>query len=349
MDELGEFLEAYLIHHNVENGIGLKYFTPLDEPNNTGYDLASYEGVVTALSSRIESSPHPEIQAVELLVPASSQFSEPANGTTVTGLEWAEYLYAYHDEKVDGIDFHLWWCRNLLSLHRFRSEVLLACKVMEDFDTDGDKAEMIVLDQTNMMPGADSSPFDANSFHASLWWAGVVCSALGTGRVSALNWFPTVDDEHHMKGLMYGPSENYALKPVGHAMRFVIDHRLSEVLEARADHPEVDALATFEPATGQLSLLVVNKGRRRIRASISPGDFVRSSLHKLHGKSGRTAPARGGGWLQPGVFKLQRGDGKTVRETPPGKSGPAHANHQIHVKLKYVLEPETIYAFRFGR
>ncbi len=275
-EELAELLEAYLIHHNVHHGRGQVHVTPLDEPNIRGYTASDYARLARTLGARKNGHPDSLVSSAKLLVPASSNFSEVWAGGEF-GIEWARQCYQLYDADVDGINVHLWNWRSLLDHHRFGREIELAHEIIATYDSDGDTLEAIVIDQTNICSGADSSPYQVNTFYGALWWAGVVCHTIGTGYATAVHFFTTMDDDHHRKGLIYGPEGNYAIKPVGHAMKMLIDAKRSEVVRARSDHPEIDVLVTVDrpgrlpqggsgraddPAEPGAAIVLVNKGLR---------------------------------------------------------------------------------------
>jgi len=322
MEELAEMLEVYLLHHNLEQGRSLRFFTPLDEPNNRNYEMIGYAQLAATLGRRKNQSPFPQVSDALLLVPGSSQFEEPSS-TGAPGQEWAEYCYQLYDADVDGINFHQWGWRNLLNLHRYRTEVEIAHAIIATNDADGDTLETIVIDQTCINSGDGSSPYEVNSFYAALWWAGVVCNALGTGYVDALNWFNTVDDPHHKKGLMYGPDDGYAIKPVGWATRFLIESKLDEVIPTRATHPEVDVLTSVDGGRTRCHLLLVNKGERTnaVTCAIS----LPSAM--------------------PGLYSLE------IYALRDGMSYPELVDSSVFagqtIDIEYTLPPRSIYAFRF--
>ncbi len=278
-EELAELLEAYLIHHNAQQGRGQVFFTPLDEPNMRGYTSSDYARLAQVLGARKNGHPDSLVSQAKVLVPGSSNFSEVWAGGEF-GIEWARQCYELYDADIDGINFHLWNWRSLLDHHRFGREIELAHEIIATYDSDSDTLEAIVIDQTNICSGADSSPYQVNTFYGALWWAGVVCHTIGTGYATAVHFFTTMDDDHHRKGLIYGPEENYAIKPVGYAMKMLIDAKRSEVIRARSDHPEIDVLVTVDrqrrplasgggrdddpadPTEPSAAIVLVNKGLR---------------------------------------------------------------------------------------
>ena len=323
MNEMAEFYEAYLIHHNVENQIGLKYFTAIDEPNlQNNYTMTGYAELVSAIGQRKNSSFYPEVRNTKLLAPSSSNFTD-ATTTGEFGAEWAEYIYQNYDENIDGINFHIWNQRDLLSAHLYRDEIIAAHNIIANNDTDSDTLETIIIEQTNMNSGDGSSPYYVNTFYSSLWWTGVVCNAINTGYVTSINWFNTVDDYHHKKGLMYDDSNAYQLKPVGYATKFLIENKLDSVIVASSSHPEVDVLVTIDKSKTKCFIIASNKGKRLNICDLNvilPNGF--ENLFEVE------------------VFKIDSLNNLALSDTAFLYSGTT-------INFQYRLSDKSIYAFRF--
>lgn len=324
MDELAEFYEAYLIHHNVENFIGMKYFTAIDEPNlQNNYTMSGYAELVSILGQRKNNSIYPEVSNTKLLVPSSSNFTD-ASTTGEFGVEWAEYIYQNYDENIDGINFHIWNKRDLLSAHLYSDEILAAHNIIASNDTDNDTLETIIIEQTNMNSGDGSSPYYVNTFYASLWWTGVVCNSLNTGYVNSINWFNTVDDSHHKKGLMYDESNNYQLKPVGYATKFLIENKLDSVIHATSSHPEIDILVTIDDSKTKCFIIASNKGKRK---NICDFNII--------------LPSGFGNSFNVEILKIDSLNNLAVSDTIYTYIGTT-------INFQYMLSDKTIYVFKFN-
>lgn len=324
MDELAEFYEAYLIHHNVENFIGMKYFTAIDEPNlQNNYTMSGYGELVSILGQRKNNSIYPEVSNTKLLVPSSSNFTDACT-TGEFGVEWAEYIYQNYDENIDGINFHIWNKRDLLSTHLYSDEILAAHNIIASNDTDNDTLETIIIEQTNMNSGDGSSPYYVNTFYASLWWTGVVCNSLNTGYVNSINWFNTVDDSHHKKGLMYDESNNYQLKPVGYATKFLIENKLDSVIHATSSHPEIDILVTIDDSKTKCFIIASNKGKRK---NICDFNVI--------------LPSGFGNSFNVEILKIDSLNNLAVSDTIYTYIGTT-------INFQYMLSDKTIYVFKFN-
>lgn len=321
-DELAEFFEAYLIHHNVDNNIGMKYFTPTDEPNGKGYSLNDYVELVHTLAQRKNNSPYIQVSSAEIQIPGSSNFIEfGSNNPDQIGCVWAEYLYNLYDNEVDGINFHQWEWRTLLNLHRYKTAVETAHNIIASYDTDKDTLETIIIDQTNISSGAGSSPYYVNTFYASLWWASVICNTIGTGYVDIINWFNTADDNYHKKGFMYGVDDNYMIKPVGYATKFLIANKLDKAVSISTNHPEIYAMCSVDSLFSNCSIIAVNTAERENSVSFNimlPNEMT------------------GNYNLQ--VYKLQEGLTETVMDSSGLFNGSVF-------DIKYRFKPQTIYSF----
>jgi hypothetical protein len=203
-------------------------------------------------------------------------------------------------------------------------------------DTDGEPDEEIVINQTSMSPGSDSSPYDVNTHFGALWLAGAVCQAFSKGHVDAFHYWMTMDDAHHMKGLIYSdaPPPNlpyhaagqpYQLKPMGHAMAMLTRTLLDDVVVLTSDSVEVDALLTVDAARTKASLIIVNKFPRIVQFDLD------SAL--------------------PGAMQNKDFD-VTFERFAPGMDEPRSVDDQFTVitsdrlTMSRELDPETVYVFR---
>ena len=266
--EYAEFVEALLVHYNVERDTPIKFLSLLDEPNSS-HDVASVERLLRAVGERIAEHPDPRVRATRIMVPQSSMFLMYPNAAGREGVRMAEHLYRECDDFAGGIAWDQWTHRNLFDTARYGEAVERAAEIMRTHDSDGDAEEPICIYQTNFFGGGSISFQDTRTFYASLWWASVVANAMKPGKLSSLNWFMTFDDSHHSKGLCYGPDGDYAVKPVGYAMKMLIETLLPQVVASSSSHPEVDELATLSEDGESVCLMVVNTLPRTNTASFS--------------------------------------------------------------------------------
>ena len=334
--EFGEFALASIIHLNKQKDYNIRWFAPWDEPNLSLFTYNEYELLVMEIAGRLKSSDNPpEVIQTPLLAISSTGLESTDAGADRIGLDWAKKLYRDHDNLVDGIGFDYWEVRDLAETWRFKNAVALADNVIRQYDSDGDKEEQIVINQTSMSSGGSSSPYDVNTHFGALWIAGAVCNAFGSGRLDAFHYFTTVDDEYHMKGLMYSdrpPSpqpglpaaQPYEIKPIGHSMALLNKTLLDEVVILSTDSIEVDALLTINSSRTSAGLIIVNKSRRKNNVSVETGLPLEMLNHTYLVRSLRLSPEMS----QPGTSAAM--PSITVDD---------------RFIFNYELEPETVYAF----
>lgn len=265
--EYAEFVEAFLIHYNVVRGTPIRFLSLLDEPNSS-HDVAAVERLLRAVGERIARHPDERVRATRIMVPQSSMYLAYPNTADREGVRMAERLYSTCDEFAGGIAWDQWTHRNLFDTSRYREAVERSAQIIRERDSDGQTDEPICIYQTNFFGGGSISFQDTRTFYASLWWASVVANAMKPGKLTSLNWYMTFDDEHHMKGLCYGPDGDFAIKPVGYAMKMLIETMLDDVVVSSSSHPEVDELATISADGAGLCLMLVNKLPRENTASV---------------------------------------------------------------------------------
>lgn len=267
LKEYGEFIVHLLEHYNADLNEPIRYLSIIDEPD-FHYEVEEYARAIKVISGRIKSHPDPRVRSTRIMAPQSSMFLNNPRGTARSGVRFAEYLYKECDALVDGIAWDQWRHRNMLDTWRYGKAIQRAAEIQERFDSDGNREEAICIFQTNLYGGGAVSLQDTRTFYASLWWASVVANCMKTGRMSSLNWFPTFDDPHHMKGLCYAPEEGGGFKPVGYVMKMLNGALLDNAVESSSTHPEIDELVTLSADGRSLSILAVNKMRRTIKLSL---------------------------------------------------------------------------------
>jgi hypothetical protein len=338
--EFGEFVLASIIHLNEQKGYNLRWFAPWDEPNLEYFTYNEYELLVKEIAGRLKSAANsPEVRQTPLLAISSSGFESTDVGDDRIGLNWAARLYANHDNLVDGIGFDYWEIRDLVGTWRFKNAVEMAGYIISQYDSDGDKEEQIVINQTSMSSGRDSSPYDVNTHFGALWVAGAVCNAFGSGQLDAFHYFTTVDDGHHMKGLMYSdnpPSplpgipgaQPFEIKPMGHAMAMLNKTLLDEVVILSTGSIEVDALLTVNSSHTSAGLIIVNKSRRKNKVYVETGLPLEMLNHTYLTRSVQFGP-------------------EMKQPAPAVEMTPITVDNSFI--FNYELEPETVYAFSLHR
>lgn len=336
--EFAEFTLAYIRHFNEDASLGMKWFSPWDEPNLKEFTLDQYAPLVQEIGKRLKSEIQPDsVRQTPLLAITSSGLESSNQGPDRIGSDWMARVYSEFDAYVDGIGFNYWDRKDLCESWRFRSAVSTAADIMAAHDSDGRAVEEIVINQTSMSPGTGSSPYEVNTHFGALWLAGAICNGFADGLLGGFHYFTTVDDPRHMKGLIYGatppsplpyapPAQPFEIKPMGHAMAMINDTLLDHVAVLENTSLEVDALLTLDPRKKRLGLIAVNKFNRSTRMEINtPLPEVFSNLT-----------------LSVNAQKLDS-------STP----GPQIAGESQKITLAspfvftYILAPKTLYCFSF--
>jgi hypothetical protein len=187
-----------------------------------------------------------------------------------------------------------------------------------------------------MSPGSDSSPYDVNTHFGALWLVGAVCQAFSKGHVDAFHYWMTIDDAHHMKGLIYGDSPPlalpyeagalpYQIKPMGHAMAMLTRTLLDDIVLLTSDSVEVDALLTIDAERQSAGLVIVNKFPRIVQFDLDA--------------------------VLPGAMQ-NKDFGVTLERFAPGMSEPRSVGGQFTVvtsdrlTISRELDHETVYVFK---
>lgn len=263
-------LDAWLTATRALGGKGTHYIAFADEPNLNYPDYASYQSLFNVLARQVRSNPENAKAGVRIAMPASTRLINGPladNAANKRGIDWARRLLAESGDQVDALAWHEWMVRDLLATRVYRDNVRRAAELV-GLDADGRPRKALLLDQTNMSPGSDLSPYDQETHFASLWWTSVVINASQDGLLEMLNWFQSADEPEYPKGMVRVLGENqFELKPVGLAHQFIQQHRLHEVLYLENNAFEVDVLAMADNV--KRSLLGVNKGSRVQHVSLN--------------------------------------------------------------------------------
>ena len=326
LQEYAEFIEALIVHYNVDRGTPIKYLSLLDEPNSS-YPVEDVLRLVKAVGPRLRDHPDERVRATRLMVPQSSMFFKHSAGPDRAGVFMAERIYEACDDLAGGIAWDHWTYRNLFDTWLYGEAVRRAAAIQAKHNSDGEAKEPIAIFQTNFYGGGSVTFQDTRTFYASLWWASVVAHTMKTGRMSSLNWFTTFDDPHHMKGLCYGAEKGGEIKPVGYAMKMLIETLLDDAVHSSSSHPEVDEIVTVSADRRRVTLLVVNKLPRSttLSADIRLPEPLRDTPCRLTISQ-----------MKDGDKALQKVDDKEVK--------PSDAAH-----IERELDGETIYVFDIRR
>ncbi|BCX67352.1 MULTISPECIES: hypothetical protein [Pseudomonas] len=263
-------LDAWLAATRTLGGKGTHYIAFADEPNLNYPDYADYQSLFDSMARQVRSNPDNAKAGVRIAMPASSRLVNGPfadNAADKRGIDWARRLLAQSGDKIDALAWHEWMVRDLLATRVYRDSVRRAADLV-GLDANGRPRKALLLDQTNMSPGSDLSPYDQETHFASLWWASVVINASQDGLLEMLNWFQAADEPEWPKGMLRVlGDDHFELKPVGLAHQFIQQHWLQNVLYMENDAFEVDVLAMANDTNR--SLLGVNKGSRLQRIDLS--------------------------------------------------------------------------------
>lgn len=242
---------------------GLHYLSPADEPNLNYPSYTAFARYFAQMARQVREDPRAHAAGIRIAMPASSRL---VNGPTMQGarerrgLDWAARLLEEHEPLIDALAWHEWFIRDLRATEWYRHSVRQAADLV-GYTAEGRPRKALLIDQTNLSSGNTVSPYEQETRFAALWWASVAIQASQDGLLDMLNWFLLADDDHHFKGLLrLEPDNRYSLRPVGHAMTFMLEHWGDEVLRLDNDAFELDALAMRSGP--RMNLLGVNKAAR---------------------------------------------------------------------------------------
>jgi hypothetical protein len=261
--EYAEFIEALLIHYNVQRQTPIHYLSLLDEPNSA-YSPKQVERLLKIVAPRVLNHPDKRVRVTRIMAPQSSMFLRSPTHVGGSGEAMATHLYKTCDPLIGGLAWDHWTSRNLLETWHYGDAIRRAARIQRQFDTDGQPEEPMAIFQTNFFGGGSISLHDTTTFYASLWWAAVVAQCMKTGRMNVLNWWMTFDDPHHNKGLCYAQERGGAVKPVGFAMKMLIRNLQADAVPSSSDDPEVIEIATRSADGQRLVLIVVNTAARAV-------------------------------------------------------------------------------------
>lgn len=273
LDEVGEFVAAYITQYRSRRPSGLEYFTFINEPNLAfGSDEAArdrYVRAFTAAGKRLRQINDPAVEAAKFGGPdiAVSRYHAP--------WDWISALLDAADEYVDFISYDVYAYPMLDDTWRYGDDIERVRRMIREHDTDGRDEEILIF-ETNLRGGLYLQSCKQDTHYSALWWASVLNHALGTGDIRAITYFTLIERGARRKGLL---KEDGTPKPVYESMRMYNHNLLEEVLESKSSHAQVDCLATADRDEGRLNLFVCNRSRRDIA--------LRDLTVKMPGSKGR--------------------------------------------------------------
>ncbi len=287
-----DFLQNYLKRRHENGLLNDAYVAFADEPNLNYSDINEFEDQFVTLASTLKSHSDPSIRSTKIAAPQSSRFW---NGPTRDGAagrrgsDMAERLLANHYNLFDAVSWHEWQVRDLIATDWYYDSITRAWQLMKRYQPAGQPEKKLVIAQTNISSGYSLSPYEQDTFFASLWWTSVVAQSARTGKLSSLVWFKAADDGLYNKGLVSLTATNYTAKPASEAMKFVSAHLGRSVLSTQSSHPELDAVATLD-GNNRLLILGVNKGDRRQHVTLNVPRTLKSvTVHTLSDTGSNTS------------------------------------------------------------
>lgn len=270
--QYARFINEYLRQHREIDNVSTKWLAFFDEPNSRFASLNEYKASFRSIAKGIREDPNFAIDPVKIVAPESAGlFNGPtkSDSSRRVGAEWLESLLMEDWDLFDAISWHEWMKRDLLGTEWYEESVKDAYSLMLRHKPTGAAEKEIIIGQTNISSGTAISVYEQDTFFAALWWTSVVIQAGQTGKVRMINWLPCIDDPRYKKGLIAEENGQWLLKPAGHAMKFINEHILPEVITCNDNSIELDCIATTNAARNKIMLLLVNKLPRKQKAEFT--------------------------------------------------------------------------------
>lgn len=261
------------------------YYSIGDEPNLNYPSFESYSRTFGDIASSIKNHVDPAVRQSLIAIPQSSRF---LNGPTIEGSEkrrgfdWAQKLIEQYGRYIDAISWHEWLVRDLIDTGRYHEAVSQADGLIEKYKSNFTKRPALIIGQTNISSGSTISPYENETYFASLWWVSVVINSSKAGKLDQLIWFKAVDDGVYQKGILSRKGSSIVEKPVSEAMSFINSHLGKWVLNVDYKTPELDLLGTLSDHKQQMHLLGVNKSKHPHKLTVQlPRDYRKGVLYAL--------------------------------------------------------------------
>ncbi|MFH0910760.1 MAG: hypothetical protein V1918_04560 [Planctomycetota bacterium] len=272
LDGYAQFITTYLNEQRGNAGLQVPYVAFLDEANSRFADLPTYAAFYNKLAGAVKRDGRSSVNGVKIAMPESSNFIDgPMMGDADqrVGADWARELLRKEWDLVDALSWHEWNRRDLIATEWYNESVERAAAMLQEIGPAGAKPKDLLITQTNISSGADFSPYDQDTFFAALWWASVVIEGGRTGKLDQIDWFPSVDDSYHRKGLINYDGTSAVFRPVGRATRFLAKSLLERVLLTRDPSVEMDAMAMTDAPGSCVRVLIVNKAPRSQKLTVT--------------------------------------------------------------------------------
>jgi len=250
------------------------YVGIFDEPNLRFADKKSFDTFLDAVSPVFDSLRMADSTVMLLMPESAGLVSGPlhAQAHERRGADWLTALCGRRYNSFDAVGWHEWSVRHLIELEWFSRTIEAAWNIVEKHRPKNSAPKPLCITQTNIAPGAKTSPYEQETFYAALWLAGAAAQAAATGKCALMNWLPASDEGPVRKGLVARDGAALRIRPVGHAMPFINAALLDSVLPVSLASVECDAAATLSASRSTVSVLFVNKYARprTVHISIEP-------------------------------------------------------------------------------
>jgi len=257
LDEVAEFVEAYMLHYTVRRPSRMKHFTFINEPNLSFGKLPDgrerYMKAFKAVGKRV--SANEEIRAAGGKLGAPNVVFNPYENP----FDWIEQIIRDYDEYLDVLTYDV-YAYDMDDVWRYAADIEKMSRMIDMFDRDGQREDIAIF-ETNLKGGLYIQPSKQDTHYSAVWWPAVLCNTLGTGRISAVTYFFLYENTARRKALL---KKDFSRKPVYWSMKLANDTLLPMVARSTCNHTALDVMATTDPKSGHLSVMLVNRAERDI-------------------------------------------------------------------------------------